>query len=462
MKLCYSSIIVVVHFLLVLFCCLSSDVVVAAAAAATSAVSSDQDTVAEGAGNDESPPPSLTPPPPSPPPLLPPPSKYNSTNEIVSFINFSNKAIELYWIDTFGPIDPSTGKLKEYLAAVAQPYEVTAAQTFSGHVFGYRWGQARFTHTVDETTTLNKSNSMMIDTEVQQHDNTKEQMNEEDYNSITKQIHILGDMKINIDDKRESEQDRIRIYKKLVEDGKLKPKPETITVKCTLAAPTDTDTDTDTNDDEFTIKIKPYWSPLGSARFLELLSKQVGYYDGCALNRVVNNFITQFGISKNYNLRTKYRNDNIDDDISPPLGYKEKIPFQLGYMSYAGSGTNTRTTEVFIVMPNTSEQQLKAFGTNPWETPFGYVDEYELVNIASKFYSGYGDFMNGNGPQPNQIYSKGGYDTYLKDEFPNLSYIRSCIIIDDDDDDSDDDDDNNDNDNDNDNDNNNELSEGEL
>jgi peptidyl-prolyl cis-trans isomerase A (cyclophilin A) len=330
-----------------------------------------------------------------------PPSKisYNGTKEIVSFINFSDKLVQLYWVDTDGPIDPTTGKVTEYYAAVARPYEVTTTQTFSGHVFSYRWGQARFTHTVDET-----SNIFVDDETTTKVDDTEE--------GIKAQIHILGDMKI---DTNENEIE----YKELVLNGKIKRKPETIVVECT----------TNTYD-EFQIKVKPFWSPLGAARFLELMSKNVQYYEGCVFNRVISKFLTQFGISKNYDLRTKYRSLTIEDDdsISPP------ISFQPGYMSYAGSGPNSRTTEVFIVMPNTSQNQLNAFGTNPWETPFGYIEEQYLNDVVSKFYNGYGDFINGNGPQPNKIYDKDGYDIYLKEQFPELSYIRSCIILDSNDD----------------------------
>jgi len=73
-------------------------------------------------------------------------SDYNNTKEIVTFINFSDEIIQLYWVDT------NTGE--EFPAAVARPYQLTTSQTFSGHVFAYRWGHAKFTHIVDETNTI--------------------------------------------------------------------------------------------------------------------------------------------------------------------------------------------------------------------------------------------------------------------------------------------------------------------
>lgn len=43
------------------------------------------------------------------------------------------------------------------------------------------------------------------------------------------------------------------------------------------------------------IMIKPYWSPMGATRFLELVRQ--GYFDGVALNRVVPKFLTQVSLS---------------------------------------------------------------------------------------------------------------------------------------------------------------------
>lgn len=44
------------------------------------------------------------------------------------------------------------------------------------------------------------------------------------------------------------------------------------------------------------IMIKPYWSPMGATRFLELVRK--GYFDGVALNRVVPKFLTQVSLER--------------------------------------------------------------------------------------------------------------------------------------------------------------------
>ena len=127
------------------------------------------------------------------------------------------------------------------------------------------------------------------------------------------------------------------------------------------------------------------WSPLGAAHFLHLVKSETQYFNGCAFNRVVPGFLTQFGIGADYEQRTAYRRMTIRDDIPAD----PKIPFEPGYMSYAGNGKNSRTTEVFIVMPETHRSQLEYFGVNAWETPFGYVEPEDL-DVVAKWHS-YGD-----------------------------------------------------------------------
>lgn len=140
----------------------------------------------------------------------------------------------------------------------------------------------------------------------------------------------------------------------------------------------------------FEIVVKPYWSHRGASRFLELVRH--GYYNGVALNRVVPRFLIQFGIARDVELRNAYSYETILDD-EPSASDIPK--FEPGYVSFAGSGPDSRTTEIFIVMPDTDEEQLEYFGTNSWETPFGYVRD---VGNLSKIFSGYGDMPpDGNG-----------------------------------------------------------------
>ncbi|KAL7536284.1 hypothetical protein ACHAXR_007047 [Thalassiosira sp. AJA248-18] len=175
--------------------------------------------------------------------------------------------------------------------------------------------------------------------------------------------------------------------------------------------------------DYLDILVKPYWAPRAASRFLELVREK--YYDGVAFNRVVPKFLTQFGIAKDYFVRTKERELTIWDD------FPKDIPFKAGTISFAGSGHDSRTTEMFIVMPGASQEQLDKFGDNSWETPFAVIDGDVNKSALKKIYSGYGDMPPwGTGPDSTKIYDVDGYTTYLPKKFPKLDYVDRCYVVD--------------------------------
>lgn len=295
-----------------------------------------------------------------------PPDQEKTTHERLTFLNFSDKLVELYYVDK------SQGM---HLEKEVHPYQSYTVKTFSGHTFSYKWRGSNLSTIVDQTTEMHVDQTgdpRAVDT-----------------TSLVAQVHILGGM----------------------------DQPETKKVVC------------GTTRGDIRINVKPFWSPRGATRFLELAHKDLQYFDGCAINRVVPEFLTQFGIGADYAKRTKFRiNKDIPDD--PPLD--PPIPFRPGYMSYAGRGPDSRSSEVFIVMPDTPQKQLDYFGGgNTWETPFGYVEKEDL-NIVASWYS-YGDMTPfGDGPDPQLIYEEDGYE-YLKKDFPKMDYIRGCAIVPDDD-----------------------------
>merc|ERR1712060_857834 len=62
-----------------------------------------------------------------------------------------------------------------------------------------------------------------------------------------------------------------------------------------IVGPTEIIVKCSTTEGDINAHILPEWSPLGANRFLELV--RIKYFDGCALNRIVKNFLAQFGIS---------------------------------------------------------------------------------------------------------------------------------------------------------------------
>ena len=96
-------------------------------------------------------------------------------------------------------------------------------------------------------------------------------------------------------------------------------------------------------------------------------------------------------------------------------------------MSYAGSGPNSRSNEVFFVMPGCPPHQLQAFGKNPWETPFARLADAASLAVVGSFKS-YGDMPPwGQGVEPQRVYNE-GY-AYLTRTFPSLDYFDTCIVV---------------------------------
>mmetsp|Transcript_39332 Transcript_39332/g.85551 ORF Transcript_39332/g.85551 Transcript_39332/m.85551 type:complete len:233 (-) Transcript_39332:466-1164(-) len=163
------------------------------------------------------------------------------------------------------------------------------------------------------------------------------------------------------------------------------------------------------------IDVYPEWAPLGAARFLELV--KTGFFSNVGLTRVVKGFLVQFGIAANPTVQHEWnRKGNIQDD--PNIG----TPVKRGTMAYAGSGINSRSTQIWI-----SFQPSRSLGTQPWETPFAQVHE-ESMEVVDAWYSGYGDMeaFGGHGPDQGKQQQQGS--TYLKN-FPDLDYITSCAIV---------------------------------
>lgn len=169
-------------------------------------------------------------------------------------------------------------------------------------------------------------------------------------------------------------------------------------------------------DIEFTLYQE--WSPLGYDRALELWAG--GFYDHSHFFRVVPNFLVQFGISylpASHPLQ-KLAHAPIQDD--PPL----QIPFEKGTISFAGSGPNSRTSQLFF-----SYSHNPNLGKSPWETPIGKVTEKSMNDVVDKLYSQYGDMPPwGHGPVQGKISNEGM--AYIEREFPLLDAFTTCHIKD--------------------------------
>eukprot|EP00054_Salpingoeca_dolichothecata_P033733 m.267919 g.267919 ORF g.267919 m.267919 type:complete len:314 (+) comp34842_c0_seq1:105-1046(+) len=171
----------------------------------------------------------------------------------------------------------------------------------------------------------------------------------------------------------------------------------------------------ETTKGNFTIQLERSWAPLGVARFLSLVERQL--LDGTALFRVVPGFLVQFGIPN-----TKAKRDLVNSETPIKDDPDLKKPFTDGFISFAGSGPNSRNGQLFI-----AHGDQPGLGTSPWERPLGFVLPGDM-HVVRSFYS-YGDMAPwGGGPSQQLMSAPDGYENYLVNRFPKLDYIFRCKI----------------------------------
>ena len=157
-----------------------------------------------------------------------------------------------------------------------------------------------------------------------------------------------------------------------------------------------------------TIETLKEWAPLGVNRFWELIASD--FYVQCKMFRVVPNFIAQFGIASIPSEHAKWQHQPIDDDPVVQSNLKYTVTFAM-------SGKNTRTTQLFINMKDNTYLDKQGF------TPIGRITsgmEY-IVQINDQYKEL---------PQQNKIVHEG--NVYLDQEFPGLTYISEIRILNDD------------------------------
>jgi len=163
---------------------------------------------------------------------------------------------------------------------------------------------------------------------------------------------------------------------------------------------------------DFVVEVTRIWAPLGADRFYNLVKG--GYYDGAPLYRVISNFMVQFGFSPSPAVSKAWDKNVIKDD---PVKQSNK----RGYITFATSGPNSRTTQVFINYKDNGGLDSQGFA------PFGTV--VEGMEVVDNFYKGYGEGsdMGGRGPTQGNLASQG--IAYVKKSFPNMDTITTAEIV---------------------------------
>jgi peptidyl-prolyl cis-trans isomerase A (cyclophilin A) len=166
----------------------------------------------------------------------------------------------------------------------------------------------------------------------------------------------------------------------------------------------------DTSKGTFVVEVHRDWASNGADRFYNLVKN--GFYDDARFFRVVDGFMVQFGINGDPNVSARWRTASITDD---PVKQSNK----RGYITFATSGRNSRTSQVFINFVDNPSLDGQGF------SPFGRV--VSGMSVVDGLFSGYGEGApSGRGPEQGRIQTEG--NTYLKKEFPKLDYIKKATI----------------------------------
>lgn len=153
------------------------------------------------------------------------------------------------------------------------------------------------------------------------------------------------------------------------------------------------------------------WAPHGADHFYELV--KMGFYDDNRFFRAVRGFVVQFGMNGDPKVNGDWANITIPDD--PP-----KMSNKTGTITFANSGPDSRSTQVFINLADNPRLDSMDF------PPFGEV--IEGMDHVEHFYMDYGDGPpNGDGPDQSDIAATG--NAFLDHRFPNLDRLIRARIV---------------------------------
>ncbi len=165
-----------------------------------------------------------------------------------------------------------------------------------------------------------------------------------------------------------------------------------------------------TNKGDFVLEVHRDWAPNGADRFYNLMSN--GFYDDSRFFRVIPGFMVQFGIHGDPEIGQHWREARISDDPVTQSNTR-------GFVSFATSVPNSRTTQIFINFGDNANLDEMGFA------PFSQV--VEGMDIVDQLYSAYGDGApRGPGPEQGRVHAEG--NEYLDAEFPFLDRIAKTAV----------------------------------
>lgn len=156
----------------------------------------------------------------------------------------------------------------------------------------------------------------------------------------------------------------------------------------------------------FKVEAHRTWAPVAADRFYNLAKAH--FFDGNKFFRVVPKFVVQFGISPYPAVSKAWQSATIPDDVVTG------IHNNLGGVTFASAGPNTRTTQVFINLGNNTTLDANF-------PPFGVVTSG--LDVVEKLYAGYLDT-----PTPHQGEMESQGNAWLEKHYPKLDSIETARV----------------------------------
>ena len=168
----------------------------------------------------------------------------------------------------------------------------------------------------------------------------------------------------------------------------------------------------ETSQGAFVVECHRDWATHGADRFYNLV--RAGFFDDSRFFRVRAGFIAQFGIPGEPAVAAVWQDQTIPDD---PVRQSNT----RGFVAYAMTGPNRRTTQLFINLADNSRLDKEGFA------PIGRV--VEGMEVVDRLYAGYGEEAGGGmrGGKQGQLF-KGG-NAYLDREFPRLDKLLRARAV---------------------------------
>jgi len=167
-----------------------------------------------------------------------------------------------------------------------------------------------------------------------------------------------------------------------------------------------------TTQGSFTIETHRDWAPRGADRFYNLV--RAGFFDDSRFFRVIDKDFAQFGIPGDPMVAATWRTASFPDDPVKQSNVR-------GYVAYAMTGPDARTTQVFVLMGDRSRQDKDGFA------PFGIV--VDGMDVVDKLYSGYGENAGGGMRGGKQSKMFEGGNAYMDASFPKLDKLVRATVL---------------------------------